>query len=111
MLFLQTTTSKSTRHITTCLYLLLLVLDTSISRPKFSFRMLVENILVIFAAKLVAGSAIGTSPQVVDLDATALLQGNGCAAAGVANGQCGRYYRATGCKDQIGAVGSGVCPL
>ncbi|KAG6361362.1 hypothetical protein INS49_009589 [Diaporthe citri] len=70
--------------------------------------MLIEKILIILGAKLVAGSAVGTSPQVVDLDAE-LLRGNGCAAAGVVNGQCGRYYRATGCKDQIGAVGPGKC--
>lgn len=71
--------------------------------------MLLKNILVIFAANLAAGSAIGTSPQVIDLDATALIQGNGCAAAGVVKGQYGRYYRATGCKNQIGAVDPGVC--
>lgn len=72
--------------------------------------MLVKNIIVILAAQLAAGFAVGTSPQVIDLDATDLQRRAACAAAGVVNGQCGRYYRGTGCNDQIGAVGPGVCP-
>lgn len=71
--------------------------------------MLVKKITVILAAQLAAGSVIETSPQVIGLDATDLQRRAACTAAGVVNGQCGRYYRGTGCNDQIGAVGPGVC--
>lgn len=70
--------------------------------------MLLNTIVVFLAAKLAAAAAVGTSPQVVDLDATDLQRRAACAAAGVVNGQCARYYRGTGCNDQIGAVDPGV---
>lgn len=70
--------------------------------------MIYQNLLILLAAKLAAGAAIDTSPQVIDLDATELQRRAACAAAGVVNGQCGRYYRGTGCNDQIGAIDPGV---
>lgn len=70
--------------------------------------MLLNTIVVLLTAKLAAAAAVGTSPQGVDLDATDLQRRAACAAAGVVNGQCARYYRGTGCNDQIGAVNPGV---
>ncbi|KAJ0303501.1 uncharacterized protein N0V96_000468 [Colletotrichum fioriniae] len=73
--------------------------------------MLLTNIVVLLAANLAtsAAVAVGTSSDVINLDATDLQRRAACAAAGVVNGQCGRYYRGTGCSDQIGAIGPGRC--
>ncbi|KXH52687.1 hypothetical protein CSIM01_11299 [Colletotrichum simmondsii] len=72
--------------------------------------MLLANIVLLLAANLASGAAVavGTSSDVINLDATDLQRRAACAAAGVVNGQCGRYYRGTGCSDQIGAIGPGV---
>lgn len=70
--------------------------------------MLFQTLLVLLAAKLAAGAVIDTSPQVIDLDATELQRRADCNPSGVVNGQCGRYYRGTGCQDQRGAIGPGV---
>ncbi|KAK2599833.1 hypothetical protein N8I77_011556 [Diaporthe amygdali] len=71
--------------------------------------MLLKNLMILISAGLAAGAVMPTSPQVIDLDATELQRRSACAAAGVVNGQCGRYYRNTGCNDQIGSVDPGRC--
>ncbi|KZL87097.1 hypothetical protein CI238_01658 [Colletotrichum incanum] len=75
--------------------------------------MLFKNLVLLLAAELVAAAVVGLpkdySPEVIDLDASELQRRAACAAAGVVNGQCGRYYRGTGCSDQIGANGPGRC--
>ncbi|KAI5928597.1 hypothetical protein F4810DRAFT_11951 [Camillea tinctor] len=54
-------------------------------------------------------TARNISPRVVNLDASELQRRSACASPGVANGQCGRYYRNGGCNDQIGAIDPGSC--
>lgn len=65
-------------------------------------------ILALFATQLVAGLAIDTSLNPVDLEASELQRRSACATGGVINGQCGRYYRGRGCDDQIGSIDPGV---
>ncbi|KAI2605718.1 uncharacterized protein GGS25DRAFT_497774 [Hypoxylon fragiforme] len=74
--------------------------------------MLLKTLAMLLAAELATSTAIGFSPQIINLDATKLKRGNGCASPGVTNGQCGRYYRNEGCNDQIGSIDPGVslCP-
>ncbi|KZL75096.1 hypothetical protein CT0861_12512, partial [Colletotrichum tofieldiae] len=74
---------------------------------------LLKNLVLLLAAEL-ATAAVGAppkdySPEVIDLDTTELQRRAACAAAGVVNSQRGRYYRGTGCSDQIGANGPGRC--
>ncbi|KAM7198210.1 hypothetical protein V8F20_006237 [Naviculisporaceae sp. PSN 640] len=60
-------------------------------------------------APLVAGLAVDTSLKPVSLEASELQRRAACAAGGVINGQCGRYYRGQNCGDQIGAIDPGQC--
>ncbi|KAK4159892.1 hypothetical protein QBC43DRAFT_360894 [Cladorrhinum sp. PSN259] len=67
-----------------------------------------------FIISLVLGLAAATpisefSSPVVNLEANKLIARSACAAAGVVNGQCGRYYSSTGCNDQIGSIDPGSC--
>lgn len=74
--------------------------------------MLAQTFIVSLALGLASAIPLSEfSSPVVDIDAHQLVARSGCAAAGVVNGQCGRYYRATGCNgnDQIGAIDPGVC--
>ncbi|KAK2029947.1 hypothetical protein LX32DRAFT_342432 [Colletotrichum zoysiae] len=75
--------------------------------------MLLKNLVLLLAAELASAAALVAprdySPEVINLEATELQRRAACAAAGVVNGECGRYYRGTGCNDQIGANGPGRC--
>ncbi|KAK4171610.1 hypothetical protein QBC36DRAFT_365875 [Triangularia setosa] len=72
--------------------------------------MLAQNILLLIAANLVATMpALDNSPKPINLEATELQRRAACAVAGVVNGQCGRYYRGTGCNDMINAIDPGRC--
>ncbi|KAI1120062.1 hypothetical protein F5Y10DRAFT_283587 [Nemania abortiva] len=72
--------------------------------------MLTRNLTFLLSAALANGFALNYSPNPIDLDLAQLdSRGNGCAVPGVVNGQCGRYYRGTGCGDQIAAIGPGKC--
>lgn len=73
--------------------------------------MLAQNLLLLIAANLVASiPAMDNSPKPINLEATELQRRSACAVAGVVNGQCGRYYRGTGCNDMINAIDPGVRP-
>ena len=70
-----------------------------------------QTVFILLASQLVAGLAVDTSLKPISLEASELQRRSACAAAGVVNGQCGRYYRGTGCQDQIGSIDPGVRPL
>ncbi|KAJ8111306.1 hypothetical protein ONZ43_g5653 [Nemania bipapillata] len=72
--------------------------------------MLIKNLTFLLSAALANGFALNYSPVPIDLDvATLESRDHGCAVPGVVNGECGRYYRSTGCEDQIAAIGPGEC--
>ena len=70
--------------------------------------MLFKLLILSLAAQLAAGVALDYSPKPINLDTTELQRRAACAVPGVVNGQCGRYYRGSGCGDQIAAIDPGV---
>jgi hypothetical protein len=98
----------STKHHNTNLHSLLSKQKFPVINHYQTAKMLAQNILVLLAAQLVASVAVDTSLKPINLEASELQRRSACAAAGVVNGQCGRYYRGTGCNDQIGSIDPGV---
>ncbi|KAI3341640.1 hypothetical protein F4824DRAFT_496393 [Ustulina deusta] len=72
--------------------------------------MFAKSFAFLLVVELAAGLALDYSPQPVDLDVARLeSRGHGCGLPGVVNGQCGRFYRGSGCSDQIRSIGPGRC--
>ena len=88
----------------------ILILDHLYHQPLLlrSDKMLFKLLILSLAAQLAAGVALDYSPKPINLEATELQRRAACAVPGVVNGQCGRYYRGSGCGDQIAAIDPGV---